>query len=315
MAFKGRIAGLPGVDKVREALGLERPRHPTPAQYHRPILDQRQGVKAVRSLVTRSSPGLAARIGGMELDCLMFYLRHRRRGLKRSYPEAIRHSMRNNTGFFPVRDDALDAFCLVFLDAIAQVDLMGVWFNIGEDRIVREYCPGAELVPLRSIEPYYLDDPWSRELQSRKVLVIHPFTETIREQYETRRADLFDDPGVLPPFELHLVKAVQSAAGEKPPFGSWFAALDSMKMAMDVVDYEVCIIGAGAYGLPLGAHAKRRGKLAIHMGGAVQILFGIKGRRWDEHEIISRLYKDSWVRPRPTEVPRDALAVEDGCYW
>lgn len=315
MTLRSRIAGLPGVDHAREALGLERPRHPSPTEYHKPILDQRQGAEAVRSLVTRSSPGFVARIGGMELDCLMFYIAHRRRGLRRPYPAAIRRSMRNNTGFFPERNDALDAFCRAYLDAIAQVDVMGVWFNIGEDRVVREYCPGAELVPLRSIEPYYLDDPWSIELRDRKVLVIHPFTDTIGEQYCTRRAELFDDPGVLPPFELHLIKAVQSAAGETPPFESWFAALDSMKAAMDAVDYEVCIVGAGAYGLPLGAHAKRSGKLAIHMGGATQILFGIKGRRWDDHEVISGLYRDSWVRPRPTEVPRDALDVEDGCYW
>jgi hypothetical protein len=84
---------------------------------------------------------------------------------------------------------------------------------------------------------------------------------------------------------------------------------------MDAVDYDVCIIGAGAYGLPLGAHAKLRGKVAIHMGGATQILFGIKGRRWDHHEVIGRLYRDSWVRPRPSEIPRAAGSVEDGCYW
>jgi glycine/D-amino acid oxidase-like deaminating enzyme len=84
---------------------------------------------------------------------------------------------------------------------------------------------------------------------------------------------------------------------------------------MDAVDYDVCIIGAGSYGLPLAAHAKRRGKIAVHMGGATQILFGIKGRRWDGHAEISQLYNDAWVRPKTTEVPRAACDVEGGCYW
>ena len=65
----------------------------------------------------------------------------------------------------------------------------------------------------------------------------------------------------------------------------------------------------------LAAHAKQSGKLAIHMGGATQILFGIKGRRWDDHDVISRLYNDSWVRPQPREVPARAMTVEGGCYW
>jgi hypothetical protein len=315
VSLKGRITGLPGVGRARATLGLDRPTHPRPDQYHKAILTQRDGAEAVRSLLLSGRPALAARIGGMELDCIVFHLYHRCRVRKRAYPEPIRRSMRNNTGFFPITDDALDAFCRWYLAAIGTVDVMGVWFNVGEDRVVRAFCPEARLVPLRSIEPYYLDDPWSRELRGRKVLVVHPFAETIRDQYETRRSELFDDPDVLPPFQLRLVRAVQSAAGETPDFSSWFEALSSMEEAMDAVDYDVCIIGAGAYGLPLGAHARRRGKVAIHMGGATQILFGIRGRRWNDHEIIGGLYRGSWVQPRRSEVPCEAGSVEDGCYW
>ena len=228
----------------------------------------------------------------------------------------MRHKMGNNTGVFPTSDDALDAFAREYLAAISQVDVMGVWFNVGEERIVREYCSKADLVPLRSIEPYYQDEPWSRALGRRRVLVIHPMTESICEQYEANREYLFDDPDVLPEFDLRLIKSVQSAAGEFPAaFATWLDALSSMKMAMDASAYDICIVGAGAYGLPLAAHAKKSGKVAIHMGGATQILFGIKGRRWDNHDAISKLYRESWVRPKECEVPRRAMDVEDGCYW
>src|SRR5450759_4395564 len=131
---------------------------------------------------------------------------------------------------------------------------MGVWFNNGEDHVVQAFCPDAELIPLMSIEPYYHQDPWSRRLCGRKVLVIHPLAESIREQYDNNREGLFDEPNVLPPFDLRLIKAVQSAAGELPAFDTWFDALASMKAAMDATDYDVCIVGAGAYGLPLVAH-------------------------------------------------------------
>jgi hypothetical protein len=151
-------------------------------------------------------------------------------------------------------------------------------------------------------------------LQGKKVLVIHPFEKSIQQQFFKRKL-LFTDPHILPDFELLTIKAVQTLAEEKSKFRNWFEALEHMKNQMDVVDYDVAIIGCGAYGLSLGAHAKRMGKQAIHMGGATQILFGIKGARWDNHPIISKLYNEHWVRPLDDETPGKKNAVEDGCYW
>jgi hypothetical protein len=315
LTVKRQIARLPGARTARHLLNLERPTRPEPKDYHKPILGIPEGGDEVYALLSQGRGALAARIGGMELECLMQFLNHRSRARKRPYPESIRYCMATNTGFFPTSDGSLDAFARHYLDAISQVDVMGVWFNIGEDRVVQEFCPRATLVPLRSIEPYYCERPWSRALRGRNVLVIHPFADSIQEQYEHKRQLLFDNEGILPPFDLHLIRAVQSAAGEAPDFDSWFAALESMKASMDAMPYDVCIVGAGSYGLPLAAHAKASGRLAVHMGGATQILFGIKGHRWDDHEIISTLYRDSWVRPKPSEVPREFTLVEDGCYW
>ena len=57
---------------------------------------------------------------------------------------------------------------------------------------------------------------------------------------------------------------------------------------MDAADYDVAIVGAGAYSLPLAAHARDTGHAAIQMSGATQLLFGIKGKRWDDHPVISK---------------------------
>ena len=80
-------------------------------------------------------------------------------------------------------------------------------------------------------------------------------------------------------------------------------------------EFDVAILGCGAYGFPLAAHVKRLGKQSVHLGGATQILFGIKGRRWDTHDVISGLYNDYWVRPLPSETPAGHQSVEEGCYW
>ena len=80
-------------------------------------------------------------------------------------------------------------------------------------------------------------------------------------------------------------------------------------------DFEVAIIGCGAYGFPLAAKIKSSGRSAVHMGGAVQLLFGIKGKRWDTHPVIGKMYNEYWVRPDDSERPKGLEAVEGGCYW
>ncbi len=78
-------------------------------------------------------------------------------------------------------------------------------------------------------------------------------------------------------------------------------------------DYDICLIGCGAYGFfSLAAYVKRCGKQAIHMGGALQLLFGIKGKRWD-NKGQSQFYNKYWCQP--TEKINNHKNIENGCYW
>jgi hypothetical protein len=77
------------------------------------------------------------------------------------------------------------------------------------------------------------------------------------------------------------------------------------------VDFDIAIVGCGAYGFPLASRLKEDGKIAIALGGLVQLLFGIKGRRWDN----SDLYNEHWVRPSARETPVRAGKTDGGAYW
>lgn len=125
------------------------------------------------------------------------------------------------------------------------------------------------------------------------------------------------DKDTLPEFgSLKIIKAIQSIGGKDNGFASWFDALKFMEDQIDATDYEVALIGCGAYGMPLAAHCKKMGKKAIHLGGALQLLFGIKGNRWEtEQKIYMKFYNEHWVRPLDNERPPSALNVENACYW
>lgn len=284
--------------------------------YSRQILFGQDGNDLVREMICQAEPLLVSRLGSVELSCLRFFLEKRQKG-NRPYPRRIRLQMATNAGFFPADDRSLDAFCELYLQEFSQVDLMGVWFNPYEDVICNSCCADAGLVDFDCLEPFRFGEPWSSALAGRRVLVVHPFADSITKQYTEKRRLLFADPAVLPDFDLKTLRAVQSIGGAAVEHASWFDALRHMCEQIAGVDFDICIIGAGAYGLPLAAFVKKMGKQAIHLGGVTQILFGIKGRRWEElyADSTARLFNEHWVRPMPSETPASKDSVENGCYW
>ena len=286
--------------------------------YNKRILLGEEGHNRIAELISRNAPLMVARLGSAELACLRNYLEMKGRK-KRGYSRKISSAMANNAGFFPVDDASLDTFSEMFLDHLKQIDIMGVWFNQYEDVICNTWCGDAELIDFDCLEPFRFADPWSSRLAGRKVLVVHPFVESIRKQYEEKRRLLFPSSDVLPEFELKTIRAVQSIGGSKVNFTTWFDAYDHMCDEMAKVDFDICIIGAGAYGLPLASFAKQLGKQAIHLGGVTQILFGIKGKRWERDPAYAtttaRLFNEHWVRPLDVETPANKDRIEKGCYW
>lgn len=273
------------------------------------ILPAQQGNDAARLALQGGAPFLFARCGATEMRTVAAYYKN-----SAQFSDKVKTELRDLSGVFPPDDDIIRRFCETYLDAAHSADLLALW-DVGAEREVIKGCQNTQFTALRALEPYYHETPWSAALAGKKVLVVHPFKETILAQYE-KREQLFPGTDILPQFaSLQVVQAVQGLAGQATGYQDWFAALAAMQAQMDAADYEVAVIGAGAYGLPLAAHAKRTGHSAVQMSGATQLLFGIRGKRWDDHPVISRLYNAAWVRPAAGEQPTQKEKVEGGSYW
>jgi len=297
--------------------------HLTLEEYH-PSLNSDDANKKISSLIKGGVPFMVGRFGSVEFDVLSIYALKIKSNYVNSlynslvrkklpwWTKSIKDRMRINAGFFPVTDSSLAKFSELMLNLCAEVNLLGSW--IPGEPILNKYLERSDICKLRDIEPYYHEQPWSAALENRKVLVIHPFADTISSQYKKRKL-LFENQAILPNFKLETLTAVQSIAGNNVGYDDWFEALDSMYLKALLIDFEVAIIGCGAYGFALSAMLKKSGKKVIHLGGATQILFGIKGSRWDSHPYISRLYNEHWVRPSEEERPKNSIKVENSCYW
>jgi hypothetical protein len=219
------------------------------------------------------------------------------------------------SGIFPVNKQLLTEFAGVYGSAISQSDLLGFWQTSYQAKLLAKLYSQVALTPLAALEPYLHAAPWSSSLKGRRVLVVHPFASTIRSQFELNRTRIFADQNVLPEMALQVLAPPQTLAPLTGGFVTWLDALNYLTRSVLQTDFDVALLGCGAYGLPLGAAIKAAGRQAIHLGGALQVLFGIRGRRWEKIPSIAGLMNEYWVRPSEQETPVSAKLVDEGCYW
>jgi len=301
--------------------------------------DRQSSNDKIYELLASGKPCMIARFGTIEINCVTNYLCvHSDKSywgriidfIKDNthtpwwYDKNIYH-LRINSGVIDASEEVAERLSERYLQDIPEIDLLACHQYYEKFMPLRD---DIQRVQLEMLYPFFVDNPWTRILKGKKVLVVHPFEDTIKSQYQKREL-LFSNPDVLPEFELKTLKAVQTIAGNNSEFASWLDALKYMEDEIDKIDFDIAIIGCGAYGLPLAAHVKRMGKQAVHMGGGTQLLFGILGKRWTEKYSgclhyrpgvdisldYRSLFNDNWTFPSISEKPQFSYKVEDSCYW
>lgn len=271
----------------------------------------------ISSIIISGKPALICRFGTTELETVRQFLRHRKK--KKKFEDSQRYCMEKFSGFFPLDDYNLTKFSCELINLTRNIDVLGCRIERFEEEMCNKFLStDAKLIDIEATNSITLEKHWSRFLKGKKILVIHPFTETIKKQYAKREL-LFTNPEILPEFELITLKAIQTVGDNKScyNYATWFEALEDMKSKISKIDFDIAIIGAGAYGIFLADYCKQLGKIGIHLGGITQLLFGIKGKRWDH--TFTNIYNEHWVRPSKEEVPLGADKIEPdrggSPYW
>ena len=289
-----------------------------------PVVDALAGNDVIRARLEewrskRRAPFLVSRLSlGSELAVMAEYVRGRRANF--SWPLA---TLRNNAGVYPATDDEAARFAEAYASAVNASDggvvaRHGGDYDAVEVEVLASLAPRSTCVSNRALEPFYFPRPWTAALRGARVLVVHPFAATIERQYRRHRAGerLWAVDDVLPAMDLVVVPAAVSLGAAPAPHGSWSETLAAMKAAIDAArPFDVALLGCGAYGLPLAHHVLRRGAPAVYVGGALQILFGIKGARWLDRPFFASRANAFWVWPAPEETPPGAAGVEGSAYW
>ena len=295
------------------------------------ILDPNKTSELISKIILENKPKLITRLGRTEFNVVLNYLSLRNKKLhilnfirgktfENWWHQSLINQIYDWSGFFPKNKNKLEKFSKLYISNIKNIDCLGV---VLENPYIEDYfktkLKKSTKVNIYNLGGFHSNNSWVQSLKNKKVLVIHPFTDTIKKQYIKR--DKIFKRGYLPKFKLKTLKAVQSIGGETDNFKHWFKALKYMKDEMEKIDFDIALIGCGAYGYPLAAHAKKIGKIGFHLGGELQLIFGIIGKRYENLKhfnsfpITRKMVNKYWCRPSIKERPTNYKKVEDGCYW
>ena len=294
------------------------------------ILNKEEAHKEISRLINSNNPFWVARYGHTEMRYINAVLYNRYVNGKitpeNAAPQAALDQLCNNAGFFPNDKEMGEKYVDEVIRVSTHIDIHAVWDLWMEEYMGCVYEKKTKYMHWGDFAPYYLRQeeeikPWTHALKGKKVLVVNPFVDSIEKQYMQNRErifrNIFDADDILPEFDLITLKSVQTSGGNKDDrFADWFEALEFMKEQVNIIDFDIALIGCGAYGFLLADYVKRLGKGAIQSCGCTQMLFGVLGKRWmDDKILMSEVVNESWISPSLEERPGGYSNVEDVCYW
>lgn len=120
--------------------------------------------------------------------------------------------------------------------------------------------------------------------QNKKILIISPFSESIKFQY--KRKDVILKDYLYPDFELLTYDTPITYNNEKDTLShietnNWLEQCEKMENDIMKLDFDIALLSCASYAMYLGnAISKKMNKKAIYIGGVINVFFNIQGKRY-----------------------------------
>lgn len=244
----------------------------------------------------------------------------------RAYELGLRTHMERQSGVYPSTPAFAREFAARFASDLRALDVIGTFGTRVERELVRIHELRAALIPYKAMEPdrsVPANDAncYLPLLRGTRVLIVAPFADLLRDRANEDTFERVWSRIGKRWFHPAQVESLEFPYGFDPATRARFpTALDLCGWICSRIDsreFDVALIAAGGLAIPLAAHIKRSGRIGISLGGHLQVLFGVLGRRWRSREWWAQHYfNEAWIdmpeRYRPASWRE---LTDDGAYW
>lgn len=172
------------------------------------------------------------------------------------------------------------------------------------------------------MEPFYFFNSSNYNLteilNGKKILIISSHKKTIESQLD--KLDLiWGENNFFQNNEFFVYRPPCQFAGncDGAPWSEHFTKMcDDLRGVKNEFDFDLALVSCGGFGL-ITTHFihKTLKKTALHIGGPLQLFFGVMGNRWEGNETIKKYRNENWIYPLDVDKPKYPSIVEGGCYW
>jgi len=299
----------------------------SPTPYPSSSADEIASFLAMQQLIlekqSKSEPFFIGRLSGNEPFFCISYLR------TRIPDQNLINKMLFGAGIQFLSQTDTEDYVKTYIESFSQCDMVGVWhggamytqtsdfYEIIKKHITKWWTP----ICATGLEPfYYMNHPqydFASIFKRKKVLILSSHSKTIKRQLSKKvfKARIFHETS-----KLFVHKTPQQNGGNHDT-KSWQSHFDVLKADVARIqtaffDFDIAVVGCGGFGMPICHYIRNDlGKSVIYVGGALQLFFGIMGKRWENSPKILEHVNGEWTRPLDVDKPAKPEFCEGACYW
>jgi hypothetical protein len=239
-------------------------------------------------------------------------------------PSNLIKGLDNNNGIYCNSIEEVKSYCDLYIRSINESTAMAAFPHAIIKEQIALHNKKTPILHNRVLEPFYClnEDikPWSHYLYGKKVLIVNPFVDSFQKQIQNNFKMFKDDNKYIFHKDQQFVfyKSYVTSAGNHL-HSNWIETFNIMKEDISKLDFDIALLGCGGYGLPLCNFIhKEMGKSTIYIGGGLQLLFGVMGKRWENLDFWKKLIQENdckFIRPQGDEILKNNKRIEGGCFW
>ena len=243
---------------------------------------------------------------------------------KKVWP-ALRYNSSVGAGIFPPLNRELSFFATSMRAALEQSSFIATWDPkvLPEELVllnslnqVKRTISATNLDPVSYPELFAAQDDWLSTLNGKSVLVVSPFAASVERQVP--KLSRIHSTFVMPSMDVGTWSPPVSN-GLNIWGDSFSTRMLRAQRELDTIllshHYDVALISAGAYGPLVAAYLFEKGVSSVHVGGCLQLLFGIMGGRWRQSKNVMKAVNHHWLESPLERPPRGARLIEGSTYW
>lgn len=272
----------------------------------------------IKSIIEQNNPFFIGRIAGCELKVAQFY----QQGNLFDIVDELRE-LENNAGIYTKNNESLEKYTKKLIESYDHCTIIAEWEQTGKvyahtgsgQQFITKRTPKTPKIDARALEPYYFKENWMTSLKGKKILIIHPFSKTFSKQVDNFK-NIFPNKSWFEDCVLSFATPPLTLAGNHQNKDWQEHLIPFLESLNENKDFDIALVAAGGYGMLISDYIfSEIGKSVMYIGGALQIFFGVIGKRWFENKDILKLVNDDWIRPDKDDKPNNFINVEKGCYW